>query len=176
MKYVRFFFATLATIAVTGISFPLAFVLPLFCNSTGYLPKWLNWFQTPDNSLDAGWKVQGNYGDYLTSGAAPTGFTLYTYRVYWLWRNPAYGFDVAIGIAYDPAAWTIVTLEQTDGAITKLWAVTKDGRFFAYTTSSGWKLGYKLWWAMDASFNLLPAVPASKNTGNRLPLCFTPED
>jgi hypothetical protein len=174
MMYVRYFIATLVNLLFTAFSFLVAPILPLFAQSTGYLPGWLGWFQTPDNSLDAGWQAQGNYGTYLTDGTVPSRLARYWFRVLWLWRNPAYGFCVALGVAYDPSAWVIDTLEQSAGAITLLKAHTKDGRFFAYTTSSGWKLGYKLWWAMDANFNLLPTVPTDKNTGNKLPLCFTP--
>ena len=30
----------------------LAPVLPIFCDEQGWLPSWLSWFQTPDNSCD----------------------------------------------------------------------------------------------------------------------------
>ena len=47
----------LISIPLTVLALILAPVLPLFANSDGWLPKWLWWFQTPDNSLDGdqGW-------------------------------------------------------------------------------------------------------------------------
>lgn len=172
MKYVRYFFVTVLQLLFTLLAYLISPALPLFAKSAGYLPTWLAWFQTPDASLDAGWE-QG----YFTITGKPGAFSLWWYRMRWLWRNPAYGFCVWLGVTYDPAAWVIdtVTLAAPGGPVTLLKAHTADGRYFAYTTSSGWKLGYKLWWAMDANGNLLPAVPASKFTGNKLPLCFTPE-
>jgi len=44
------------------------------------LPIWLNWFQTPDNSLD---------GDATFQVLNPPS---YWSKVKWLWRNPAYAF------------------------------------------------------------------------------------
>lgn len=44
------------------------------------LPKWLNWFMTPDNSLD------GDATFERINGRS------YWAKVKWLWRNPAYSF------------------------------------------------------------------------------------
>jgi hypothetical protein len=44
------------------------------------LPTWLNWFMTPDNSLD------GDYTFQQINGRS------YWSKVKWLWRNPAYSF------------------------------------------------------------------------------------
>jgi hypothetical protein len=44
------------------------------------LPKWLNWFNTPDNTLN---------GDQTFQGKNPPS---YWSKVKWLWRNPAYSF------------------------------------------------------------------------------------
>lgn len=48
------------------------------------LPKWLNWYMTPDNSLygDQGWRLQH----------CPHHWRDYFGQVLWLWRNPAAGF------------------------------------------------------------------------------------
>lgn len=37
---------------VTAIAWIISPVLPLFASSDGWLPRWLWWFQTPDNSID----------------------------------------------------------------------------------------------------------------------------
>jgi hypothetical protein len=71
----------------------LAPVFPLFtvqkewwCNNHSYravgpvLPSWLNWFMTPDNTLD---------GDETFESLNPPS---YWSKVKWLWRNPAYSF------------------------------------------------------------------------------------
>lgn len=68
-------------------------VLPLFaiqkewwCDNHSYravgpvLPTWLNWFMTPDNTLD---------GD---AGAVERNGKGYWAKVLWLWRNPLYSF------------------------------------------------------------------------------------
>ena len=55
----------------------LAPILPLFADAEGWLPTWLSWFQTPDNSLDGAWST-------------------YARRVAWCWRNVAYGFDISV--------------------------------------------------------------------------------
>jgi len=34
------------------ISYPLAPIVVLFASKEGWLPKWLWWFQTPDNPVD----------------------------------------------------------------------------------------------------------------------------
>ena len=54
------------------------------------LPHWLNWLQTPDNSLwgDSGWRTE--HCRYWQS---------YFGMVCWLWRNPAYG------LAWGPFAY-----------------------------------------------------------------------
>ena len=46
------------------------------------LPSWLNWFMTPDNSLD---------GDATFERLNPPS---YWSKVKWLWRNPAYSFGL----------------------------------------------------------------------------------
>jgi hypothetical protein len=157
------FVAALLDTAFTLISFPLAPLVVLFTNSAGYLPAWLTWFQTFDNSLDAGWKIQGNFGDYLTTGIAPTGILLYWYRVRWLWRNPGYGFSYyVVGIAFDPTAWRVLAY-SSDGANNTYLAT--DGRRFSLEIGRAWcslKLGYKTWGYYNASaktFNDIPWGP-----------------
>lgn len=105
MKYVRWALMMPVMLALTVLTFPLAFVLPLFAterqgvtdNSTswgwGYwLPSWLSWFQTPDNGLDGdyGWKTE----HWQWRFKLPKGLCQYVGMVGWLWRNPAYGFGV----------------------------------------------------------------------------------
>ena len=73
MIYLKWLAMVPVMLLVTALTFPLAFVLPFFAteqegplnNGNEYglgprLPKWLSWFQTPDNSLDGdnGWKTE----------------------------------------------------------------------------------------------------------------------
>lgn len=80
---------------ITLISIPLGIIFPLFAsqqegwldNAGRYgigprLPKWLNLFQTWDNSLD---------GDAAFEKANPPS---YWSKVKWLWRNPAPSFGL----------------------------------------------------------------------------------
>jgi hypothetical protein len=95
MSYILYPFLVVINLIGTVLTYPLALILPLFAsgqygwinNATSKateprLPKWLSWFQTPDNSLwgDDGFKAVHGTG-YLPS-------------VKWLWRNPFYGFAV----------------------------------------------------------------------------------
>ena len=81
------------SLLLTLIAVIIAPILPIFtvqklwwCDNHSYqavgpvLPIWLNWFQTPDNTLDGDATFVANNG------------TGYWAKVKWLWRNPAYSF------------------------------------------------------------------------------------
>jgi hypothetical protein len=74
-----------ASLVFAFISLFLAPVVVLFAkddaNGLGWLPRWLWWFQTPDNPVD---------GEPFWRDAHPN---RYIRRVGWLWRNAGYGFD-----------------------------------------------------------------------------------
>ena len=95
MSYILYPFLVILNLIGTVLTYPLAFILPIFSkgeygwinNATAKateprLFSWLSWFQTPDNSLwgDDGFKV--NFPPCWWS------------EVHWLWRNPFYGFAV----------------------------------------------------------------------------------
>lgn len=84
---------------VTAIGWLLAPVLPLFASDDGWLPRWLWWFQTPDNTID---------GDHAfnTPSKHPyiTKMPRHWRRVFWLIRNPAYGFS-----------WTVLATSPLPG-------------------------------------------------------------
>jgi hypothetical protein len=158
------------------IAVPFAPLIAVFCKDDGYLPRWLCWFQTFDAPLDAGWKD----GYFMHSGesqdSAPLGFELWWLRVRWLWRNPAYGFCYwPLGIPYNPSDWYIYNIKVNGTVLEEFAARTYDGKYFCYTNSNGVKLGYKLWWALDSDWKLIPALPASRGPDNRLPMCFSPK-
>lgn len=80
---------------VMGLAWLLSPVLPLFAKGD-VLPKWLSWFQTPDNTLDG----EGQF-DHLSE---------YWRRVKWIQRNPAYGF-----------AWTVLAATVNPEQEFKVW-------------------------------------------------------
>jgi hypothetical protein len=95
MIYVWWIVLVPVSLVITLLAVILAPVLPLFasdkmgpCDNNGHecvgprLPKWLSWFQTPDNSL---------YGD---AGFIADNGQSYWSQVKWIWRNPGYGFGV----------------------------------------------------------------------------------
>lgn len=91
MVYLKWLLMAPISLFLTLIAFPLALFLPLFAQD-GWLPKWLNWFQTPDNSLDGdnGWKTEHWQWRFIL----PLPLATYVGRVGWLWRNPAYGYGL----------------------------------------------------------------------------------
>lgn len=67
----------------------LAPVLPFFVQDDGYLPKWLLWFQTPDNPCDGD-------GAHWERHPGTDAWSTYKRRTAWFWRNVAYGFDIDV--------------------------------------------------------------------------------
>lgn len=107
MIYVRYAFMVPISLVLTLIAMIIAPVLPLFAytqygpidNGGGYgpgprLPKWLNWFQTPDNNLWGDSTFQHIHGQSYWS------------QVLWLWRNPAYSYGIQYIDGYTPAVWS----------------------------------------------------------------------
>jgi hypothetical protein len=93
MIYIIYAILVPISLLITLIALILAPVMPLFtiqklwwCDNHYYqaigpvLPTWLNWFMTPDNTLDGDATFQ--------SINSPS----YWSKVKWLWRNPAYSF------------------------------------------------------------------------------------
>lgn len=100
------------TLVAYVLTYPLSFVLPFFVeerngkldNNTAYgkgyyLPDWLSWFQTPDNSIDGdqGWREEHMQWRFKF----PEPVATYLGRVGWLWRNPAYGVGLAELVPYE---------------------------------------------------------------------------
>ena len=77
-------------LAVTLIAYVLSPVLPLFAKD-GWLPSWLSWFQTPDASIngDSGWTDAAKH-PWINS------LPVYFRQVFWLIRNPSYGFNSTV--------------------------------------------------------------------------------
>jgi hypothetical protein len=110
MIYLIYIFLIPVSLVLTLIAVLIAPVLPLFakniygwCDNHSYeaieprLPSWLNWFMTPDNSLE---------GDNAFKNLNPPS---YKSQVKWLWRNPAYSF----ALKYLHAPYSVSTKGDT---------------------------------------------------------------
>jgi hypothetical protein len=88
-------FYVVASLVVTILAYVLSPILPAFAKD-GYLPGWLSWFQTPDNSLygDNGWQRIHRINDY----------TSYAAQSAWIRRNPGQGFDMLLRAKIDLSA------------------------------------------------------------------------
>lgn len=90
----RWLFLLIADTAMFLAAWVLAPVLPAFAIGRDHLPRWLAWFDTPDNALD------GDLGYIMLhapfKGYGVTGWRRYINRVVWLVRNPGYGFSYEV--------------------------------------------------------------------------------
>lgn len=106
------------SLLITLIAVVLAPILPIFAvQKDGWLdnhsiwgigprlPTWLNWFMTPDNSLDGDATFQAING------------RSYWAKVKWLWRNPAYSFALRyIQAPYITHVYGDPTIKDNDNA------------------------------------------------------------
>ena len=95
MIYLIYLFLVPVSLLLTLVAVLLAPIMPVFavqkewwCDNHSFravgpvLPSWLNWFMTPDNTLD------GDATFERINGKS------YWAKVKWLWRNPAYSFGL----------------------------------------------------------------------------------
>jgi hypothetical protein len=140
MIYIYYVALVLLSLPMNILALVLAPVLPLFAtNSYGWndnhskqgfgprLPTWLNWFMTPDNSLD------GDATFELINGRG------YLAQVKWLLRNPLYAFAVKYPtIPYYTTVAGDKTIKDNDGAKEGWCFVTANGLFqFRYVKRIG---------------------------------------
>ena len=140
MIYILYLALVPISLVITLLSLVIAPVLPLFAtqqigwldNGSGWgvgprLPKWLSWFQTPDNSLD------GDATFERINGIS------YWSKVKWLWRNPAYAF--ALEYIHSPYKVTIKgdnSIKDNDNAKAGWCLVHANGLFqFTFVTPIG---------------------------------------
>lgn len=88
MMYLRWLCLAVIGVAFTLLAVLAAPVLPIFVRDDGYLPRWLRWFQTPDNPAWGDAQFHREQMAWTQSA--------YLRTVFWLWRNPAYGFDFEV--------------------------------------------------------------------------------
>lgn len=134
MIYVWYVILVPVSLLLTLVAVLIAPLLPLFatqqmgwCDNHSYeaigprLPKWLNWFMTPDNSLDGDATFQSING------------ISYWAKVKWLWRNPAYSFELRYLNAPFTASYTgDNTIRDNDNAKAG-WCLVHANGLFQYT-------------------------------------------
>lgn len=95
MAYAKWVLLLIPSYLMAIIGRILAPILPFFASDTGWLPKWLDWFQTPFDCLDGD---DGHWERWPGTDAWST----YKRRVAWLLRNVCYGFDMQVcGVEID---------------------------------------------------------------------------
>ena len=134
MIYLIYLLLVPVNLVLTLLAVLLAPVFPLFsiqkewwCNNHSYraigpvLPSWLNWFMTPDNTLD---------GDATFQTFFPPN---YWSKVHWLWRNPAYSFGLRyLDVPYDVYFLGDNTIKDNDNAKAG-WCLVHANGLFQFT-------------------------------------------
>lgn len=158
MMYLRYFL--LATLSILGkvLNLPLAPLVVLFASEEGWLPKWLSWFQTPDNSLegDRGWKTEHRPFKVVNSR-----FKRWWNRTRWLHRNSMYGFAISVlGADLSKAETVLITGNPkvsnrplVEGLVIRRVYLNGKPRYFQWYYVKRWSktrcirinLGWKLW-------------------------------
>lgn len=118
---------------------------PLFASKEGWLPPWLKWVQTFDDTLDAG----------VRDGRYPPNTPRYWGRVMWLYRNTAYGFGYwALGMRFDQRDWRVRRFDPAHERFT-FYAIGPNGAFNLHVIRAGirFKLGWKAWNMFDPQTN-----------------------
>ena len=131
MIYIIYLVLTPISLVLTLLALILAPALPLFAQQKdGWLdnhsvwgrgprlPTWLNWFMTPDNSLD------GDATFEQINGRS------YYAKVKWLWRNPCYAFALRYLSGVYWTSWRgDKTIRDNDNAKAGWCFVTANGLF-----------------------------------------------
>lgn len=145
-------FFILGSIITTLMAYIVNPIIPLFADKDGNCPKYLYYFQTFDMPLPP------NYWD----------------AVKWLYRNPAYGFDLFVfGIDFFPEDWVVV--KNTD---TMFFAYDRVTGAFTFKHEGGkylpaMKLGWKVFWFRREDGSFSDGKAAWNNWLARAPFCFT---
>lgn len=89
MIYLKWALLGIPSLLMAIVGRVLAPFLPFFVQENGFLPRWLWWFQTPDNPCDGD---AGHWERWPGTDAWST----YKRRVAWFLRNVGYGFDIDV--------------------------------------------------------------------------------
>jgi len=185
LRYLPYAAASICAVMLAWLLAPLlaltAFGVEDKSTHQGNLPTWLRWFQTHDFPLDEvwrpstaaePWRVDGLFiGNFRAfAGRTPPDFYAsawlrYLARVFWLWRNPAYGFRAQVlgypvdgmllvhatehGAAWGSGlnSWAMTVAERPGAALFTRSAFHVRGQLFYWRGASryvrvnvGWKL------------------------------------
>jgi len=135
MIYLIYLILVPISLLITFIGVVLAPLMVLFkknklwwCDNHSYqaigpvLPSWLNWFNTPDNTLN---------GDATFQSQNPPS---YWSKVKWLWRNPAYSFALLyISAPYTTKVAGDPTIKDNDNAKAG-WCLVHANGLFQFTS------------------------------------------
>jgi hypothetical protein len=134
MIYIIYLILAPISLLLTLLAVILAPVMPLvavqklwWCDNHSYqavgpvLPSWLNWFMTPDNTLNGDATFQTNNG------------ISYWSKVKWLWRNPAYSFALRyLSAPYTTSVAGDPTIKDNNNA-KKGWCLVHANGLFQFT-------------------------------------------
>lgn len=135
MIYLIYLILVPISLLITLLAVILAPILPVFavqklwwCDNHSYqavgpvLPSWLNWFMTPDNTLDGDATFQKLNG------------ISYVSKIKWLWRNPAYSFALKYinTIENRPSYIGNESIKDNDNAVAG-WCFVKCAGLFQFT-------------------------------------------
>lgn len=164
MLYVKWLFFMLSEKFMDILNLFTAPIVVLFARADGWLPSWLSWWQTPDNSLDGDEPWQAGRRPF----AKNTGICRYLNRVAWLYRNSMYGYaNQVVGVKKD-ATYLLTTNFGTprgvsgkppdyerDGGAPLSWRLYDGQRLVAFQMYWLWpwsakkclrlNIGWKLW-------------------------------
>lgn len=157
MIYLIYLVLVPISLLLTLIAYLTAPVMPVFAKDTeGWLnngsqwgvgprlPKWLNWFMTPDNSLD------GDETFEKLNGIS------YWSKVKWLWRNPAYSF--ALRYLHTPYTTSVKgdpTIKDNDNAKAG-WCFVKANGLFQFTWIA--PIGFSRCFRVTLGWNIMGLV------------------
>lgn len=162
MLYLKWLCFALSEKAMDLLNYFTAPIVVLFADENGWLPEWLSWWQTPDNSLDG--------DEPWRSGRRPfaknTGWRRYVNRIAWLYRNSMYGYaNSVVGVEKSPGCILRKNFDWPDsgkpsgyddaGGPALRWTLYKGGRKSAFQVFwvKRWgrrrcirvNIGWKLW-------------------------------
>lgn len=98
--YTRYIMLVIASLTADFLNLFLAPIVALFASESGWLPRWLSWFGTKDNSLDGdeGWKTE--HRPFMVEDSK---IKRWANRTAWLYRNSMYGFSHSVlGVTIQP--------------------------------------------------------------------------
>jgi hypothetical protein len=165
MIYLIYLILVPVSLVLTLLALILAPVMVLFkvqkmwwCDNHSYqavgpvLPSWLNWFNTPDNTLD---------GDATFQSQNPPS---YWSSVRWLWRNPAYSFALRyLNAPYTTEVFGDPTIKDNDNAKAGWCLVKANGLFqlrwvfpIGFSRCLYWNFGWNIIGLVDPNVNPKP--------------------